>query len=29
MQNTPSPSQATGDGFMSIPDGAEEEMPFN
>ena len=29
MQNTPSPSQAAGDGFMSIPDGAEEELPFN
>ena len=29
MQNTPSPSQATGDGFMSIPDGAGEELPFN
>ena len=29
MQNTPSPSQATDDGFMSIPDGAEEELPFN
>ena len=28
MQNTPSPSQAAGDGFMSIPDGAEEELPF-
>lgn len=25
----PSPSQAVGDGFMSIPDGAEEELPFN
>ena len=25
----PSPSQASGDGFMSIPDGAEEELPFN
>lgn len=25
----PSPSQAASDGFMSIPDGAEEEMPFN
>ena len=25
----PSPSQAAGDGFMSIPDGAEEELPFN
>ena len=29
MQNTPSPSQAAGDGFMSIPDGAGEELPFN
>lgn len=25
----PSPSQAASDGFMSIPDGAEEELPFN
>lgn len=26
----PSPSAATvGDGFMSIPEGAEEELPFN
>lgn len=25
----PSPSQAAGDGFMSIPEGAEEELPFN
>lgn len=25
----PSPSQAAGDGFMNIPDGAEEELPFN
>ena len=25
----PSPSQASGDGFMSIPDGAEDELPFN
>lgn len=25
----PSPSQAAGDGFMSIPEGAEDEMPFN
>lgn len=24
-----SSSQAAGDGFMSIPDGAEEELPFN
>ena len=29
MQNTPSPGQAAGNGFMSIPDGAEEELPFN
>jgi single-strand DNA-binding protein len=25
----PSVSQAAGDGFMSIPEGAEEELPFN
>ena len=25
----PSPSQAAGDGFMRIPDGAEDELPFN
>ena len=25
----PTPSQAAADGFMSIPDGAEEELPFN
>ena len=25
----PSPSQAAGDGFMSIPEGTEEELPFN
>ena len=25
----PSPSQAAGDGFMTIPEGAEEELPFN
>lgn len=24
----PEPAQANGDGFMSIPDGIEEEMPF-
>ena len=24
----PSPSAAAGDGFMSIPDGIEEELPF-
>ena len=25
----PTPSQAAGDGFMSIPDGINEELPFN
>lgn len=25
----PSPEQAADNGFMSIPDGAEEELPFN
>lgn len=25
----PEPSQAAGDGFMSIPDGIDEELPFN
>ena len=25
----PSPSSAAGDGFMNIPDGIEEELPFN
>lgn len=25
----PAPSAASGDGFMSIPDGIEEELPFN
>ena len=25
----PAPSAAVGDGFMSIPDGIEEELPFN
>ena len=28
-QGRPSPSAAVGDGFMSIPDGIEEELPFN
>ena len=27
-QNTPAPSGA-GDGFMNIPDGIDEELPFN
>lgn len=25
----PMPSQAAGDGFMNIPDGIDEELPFN
>ncbi len=25
----PSPSAAVGDGFMNIPDGIDEELPFN
>ena len=25
----PSPSTAVGDGFMNIPDGIDEELPFN
>lgn len=25
----PTPSNAVGDGFMNIPDGIEEELPFN
>ncbi|MDF2609922.1 MAG: single-strand binding protein, partial [Lachnospiraceae bacterium] len=25
----PAPSQAAGDGFMNIPDGIDEELPFN
>ena len=25
----PSPSSAEGDGFMNIPDGIDEELPFN
>lgn len=27
--NRPSQSGATGDGFMNIPDGIDEELPFN
>ena len=27
--NRPTPSGATGDGFMNIPDGIDEELPFN
>ena len=25
----PTPNQAVGDGFMNIPDGLDEELPFN
>ena len=25
----PAPQQASGDGFMNIPDGIDEELPFN
>ena len=25
----PAPNQAAGDGFMNIPDGLDEELPFN
>jgi single-strand DNA-binding protein len=25
----PEPSTAAGDGFMNIPDGIDEELPFN
>ena len=25
----PAPSAASGDGFMNIPDGIDEELPFN
>lgn len=28
-QSAPSPSGAAGDGFMNIPDGIDEELPFN
>jgi len=27
--SVPSPSGAAGDGFMNIPDGIDEELPFN
>ena len=29
FQSTPTPSAAAGDGFMNIPDGIDEELPFN
>ena len=28
-QTAPSPSNAVSDGFMNIPDGIDEELPFN
>ena len=28
-QPAPAPSAPAGDGFMNIPDGVEEELPFN
>jgi single-strand DNA-binding protein len=27
--NKPEPSRSTGDGFMNIPDGIDEDLPFN
>ena len=29
VADRPAPSQAAGDGFMNIPDGIDEELPFN
>ena len=29
FQAAPAPSAAAGDGFMNIPDGIDEELPFN
>ena len=29
QQPAPSPSVDAGDGFMNIPDGIDEELPFN
>ena len=29
QMSRPEPSQAVGDGFMNIPDGIDEELPFN
>lgn len=28
-ESRPAPSKAVGDGFMNIPDGIDEELPFN
>lgn len=29
QSSRPAPSEASGDGFMNIPDGIDEELPFN
>ena len=29
MADRPSPINAVSDGFMNIPDGIDEELPFN
>ena len=29
FQSAPAPSAAAGDGFMNIPDGIDDELPFN
>lgn len=29
LEDRPVPEQAANDGFLSVPDGAEEELPFN
>ncbi len=29
QSSRPEPSSALGDGFMNIPDGIDEELPFN
>ena len=29
QSSSPAPSSAVGDGFMNIPDGLDEELPFN
>jgi single-strand DNA-binding protein len=29
QSSKPAPSQANGDGFLNIPDGLDEELPFN
>ena len=29
VSEAPAPNTSAGDGFMNIPDGIEEELPFN